>query len=408
MTSQKRDSLRPFWTSQRALLIALALSAFAHVATYFASHDWVSSWRGGNAAQDEAGLRADLSLNAVLLPSASNIETDPPGVSAVVAKPKTIRSRSAAPRVVTKSAATFAAPENAIAVAATTNANDEMGTSDAPAITLADAASNTINERANLPAASATTAATTAATANSNAPATTSLNATAQNSPPAESVNTIPPVVFPEKISMAYRISSSVADGIADFSWKRNGTNYELSSTIQATGIFVGLFVGTFRQTSRGEMTPDGIRPRFFSMQRGETPADTAEFNRGKSELKIIKHGETHLFPLPPRMQDTQSFLFQLAQDAYKFKTPDDRVKVALTNARKLYDYQFRLIGEETLQTRMGTLTTLHVKSDAADPEDAYEVWLSPKHYYLPVKAKFYMGRFLVEQTVTSISASDP
>ena len=404
MTSQKRDSLRPFWTSQRALLIALALSAFAHVATYFASHDWVSSWRGGNAAQDEAGLRADLSLNAVLLPSASNIETDAPGVSAVVAKPKTIRSRSAAPRVVTKSAATFAAPENAIAVAATTNANDEMGKSDAPAITLADAASNTINERANLPAASATTAATTT----SNAPATTNLNADAQNSPSTLPVNTIPPLSFPEKISMAYRISSSVADGIADFSWKRNGTNYELSSTIQATGIFVGLFVGTFRQTSRGEMTPDGIRPTFFSMQRGETPADTAEFNRGKSELKIIKHGETHLFPLPPRMQDTQSFLFQLAQDAYKFKTPDDRVKVALTNARKLYDYQFRLIGEETLQTRMGTLTTLHVKSDAADPEDAYEVWLSPKHYYLPVKAKFYMGRFLVEQTVTSISASDP
>lgn len=404
MISQKRDSLRPFWTSQRALLIALALSVFAHLVAYMASHDWASPWHGGNAALDEAGLRAELSLNAVLLPSASNIATDEPGVSAVVAKPKKIRSRPAAPRAVTKSAATFAAPENAIAMAPTTSANDEMSPSDAPATTPADAVSNTVNERANLPAASTATV----ATADNSAPATTNLNAGAQNSPSATPVNTIPPLSFPEKISMAYRISSSVADGIADFSWKRNGTNYELSSTIQATGIFVGLFVGTFRQTSRGELMPDGIRPIFFSMQRGETPADTAEFNISKNELKIIKHGETHRFPLQPRMQDTQSFLFQLAQDAYKFKTPDDRVKVALTNARKLYEYQFRLIAEETLQTRMGPLTTLHVKSDAADPEDAYEVWLSPKHYYLPVKAKFYMGRFLVEQTVSSISASDP
>ena len=404
MTSQKRDRLRPFWTSQRALLIALAFSAFAHVMAYFASHDWVLPWRGGKAEQVEAGLRADLSLNAVLLPSAGNIKTEALGVSTVVKKPKNIPLRPAAPHVVTKSVATFSVPENAIVLAATTNVEDEMNASDAPPTTPVDAASNTINERANLPTASTTTA----ATENSNAPAATSLNANAQNSPPAEVVNTIPPVVFPEKISMAYRISSSVADGIADFSWERNGTNYELSSTIQATGIFVGLFVGTFRQTSRGEMTPDGIRPTFFSMKRGETPADTAEFNRAKRELKIIKHGETHLFPLPPRMQDTQSFLFQLAQDAHKFKSPADRVEVALTNARKLYDYQFRMIGEETLQTRMGTLTTLHVKSDAADPEDAYEVWLSPKHYYLPVKAKFYMGRFLVEQTVTSISSSDP
>ena len=398
MTRKKRDSLRPFWTSQRALLIALALSVFAHVAAYMASHDWASPWHGGNVAQDEAGLRTDLSLNAVLLPSASNVVTDAPSVSAVVAKLKTIRSRPAVPRVVTKSAATFAAPENALAVAAATNAADEMGPPEAPATTPASAVPNTVNEHANLPAAVAT----------DNAPTTTNLSVNAQNAPPVGPVNTLTPLVFPEKISMAYRISSSVADGIADFSWRRNGTNYELNSTIQATGIFVGLFVGTFRQTSRGEMTPDGIRPTFFSMQRGETPADTAEFIRSKSELKIIKHGETHLFPLPPRMQDTQSFLFQLAQDAYKFKTPDDRVKVALTNARKLYEYQFHLIAEETLQTRMGTLTTLHVKSDAADPEDAYEVWLSPKHYYLPVKAKFYMGRFLVEQTVTSISASDP
>ncbi len=400
MTPPKRKGLHPFWSSKQVLLMALALSIMAHVGAYIASHDWAPSWPAGNTA---AAFDTPPPLNAVLLSATANVEPDTQNISPRATQNARPRSRPAA------RLATSRAVVKSVAVVAAVAADETEAATAGSAFVAATPAP--VNERmaesvVPVPALNIAEPAPAQPSGSASSPLLLPQNKTDAAS--AEPTNAAPILVFPERIRMAYRLSSSVADGIANFSWQRTGTHYELNSTIQATGIFVGLFVGTFRQTSRGEMTPDGIRPQFFSMQRGDAPVDTAEFNHSKRELKIIKYGETHLFALPPRMQDTQSFLFQLAQDADKLKTADDRLKVALTNARKLYDYQFRLIGQETLQTRMGELLTLHMKSDAADPEDVYEVWLSPKHYYLPVKVKFYMGRFLMEQTVTSISASDP
>lgn len=213
---------------------------------------------------------------------------------------------------------------------------------------------------------------------------------------------------FPGSISIDYKMTSSVANGVANLAWKRNGSEYEINTSIQATGFFTSMFVGVFRQTSRGEVTRDGVRPNFFSLTRGDAAADTAEFKRATKELKIIKHGETHLLPLPERMQDMQSFLFQMAHDVALLKAGQDVIEVQVTNARKVYKYKFRRIGEETVQTQLGPLAAIHLKSEAADPEDVYEVWLAPQYFYMPVKLKFYMGRFPIEQVASSVLVSEP
>ena len=98
-----------------------------------------------------------------------------------------------------------------------------------------------------------------------------------------------------------------------------------------------------------------------------------------------------------------QSFLFQLAYDAPRLKSVDDRLDVMVTNARKVYRHRFRQMGIETVQTRSGPVQAMHLRSEAADPEDTYEVWLAPGNFYLPVKMKFYAGRFPVELIATSI-----
>ena len=211
---------------------------------------------------------------------------------------------------------------------------------------------------------------------------------------------------FPTSINIDYKMTSSVANGVANLVWKRTGADYEIDTSIQATGFFTSMFVGVFRQISRGEVTSDGVRPNFFSLQRGEAGADTADFNRASKQLKIVKHGETHLSPLPERMQDMQSFLFQMAHDASQMKPNQNTIDVQVTNARKVYQYKFRRIGEETVQTRLGALPTIHLKSEAADPEDVYEVWLSPQHFYMPIKLKFFMGRFPIEQVASSLKMS--
>ena len=110
--------------------------------------------------------------------------------------------------------------------------------------------------------------------------------------------------------------------------------------------------------------------------------------------------------PLPPGIQDTQSFLFQFAYEASRLKATDDRLDVLVTNARKVYRHRFRVVGPETVETRFGTVATLHLRSEAVDPEDVYEVWLSPENYHLPVKLKFFAGRFPIELIATSIRST--
>ena len=82
-------------------------------------------------------------------------------------------------------------------------------------------------------------------------------------------------------------------------------------------------------------------------------------------------------------------------------------INVQVTNARKVYEYKFKRIGEETVATRLGPLAAIHLRSEAADPEDVYEVWLAPQYFYMPVKLKFFMGRFPIEQVASSVRVSE-
>lgn len=211
---------------------------------------------------------------------------------------------------------------------------------------------------------------------------------------------------FPPRIGISYKLTSSVVDGVATFAWKRDGNRYEISSALRADGFFADLLVGTLRQTSRGEVTADGLKPSYFSLQRGDGAPETAEFLRDDNQLRMTSRGDIRTQNLPDRMQDMQSFLFQMAAEAPRLRTSGDAIDVQVTNARKVYQHRFRLVGEESVTTRLGSITALHLKSDATDPEDVYEAWLAPQYLYLPVKLRFFMGRYPVEQTATTLGVS--
>jgi Protein of unknown function (DUF3108) len=399
------NSQRPFWRTPIA--ITLALSAIAHALTYWVIPQGIAAWTAPSATQFDAVITAkeEVTIDPAIL--ASPPTTAKP-VVARVSKP-----RPPKPVPVVKPETSFVAPENVIAVAPPAPAPDplnpepypeprpskELPRDDTGTDNAQVAKTEPLPPAAVVPATPAeprvvvATAATTAATA---APTVDKQ---------IEKITDRPN--FPERLTIAYKMTSSVADGVADFKWKRNGGQYEIDSTIQPTGLVASMFAGTFRQTSRGDITDDGIAPAFFSMQRGDAQADTAEFKPASNELKIIKHGETHVMPLPQRMQDMQSFLFQMAHDAPSLgNDPAARITVNVTNARKVYQYKFLRVGEETLDTRMGPIATIHLKSESSNPEDVYEVWLAPSQFYMPVKLKFYMGRFAVEQVATRINVT--
>ncbi len=210
---------------------------------------------------------------------------------------------------------------------------------------------------------------------------------------------------LPAKIAVSYKLTSSVVNGQAQLTWMRNGARYEAETTIRATGL-IGVFVGAIRQVSRGQITREGLKPDTFSLTRGSSDPETADFLRATNELRMKSRGDTDVVALPAGLQDTQSFLFQMGIDANRFEAADAKVAVSATNARKIYQYVFHRVADEPLTLPTGTVTAWHLVSEAADPEDVYEVWLAPELHYLPVKMKFHLSRYLVEQTATQVLAS--
>ncbi|MBL8511230.1 MAG: DUF3108 domain-containing protein [Betaproteobacteria bacterium] len=332
--------------------LALVASLLLHALLFLASPNWADIF------SEEPPSHFD----AVLLPA--SVTKRP---AAAQERPKPAATASRRPR----SAATFSAPDNTLAAA--------------PAVP--------------------TTAAEVPTEEQSSEPDLTPLAAMPQINTALPALEVLNPFL-PSRIQIAYQLQTSITNGSAELAWSKQGNQYDITSSVRATGV-AGLFVGKIRQSSRGEITPQGLKPTAFSMQRGKAEAENADFLYTDKVLRLTRHQELHTLPLPARIQDMQSFLFQLAFDVPRLQPNETHLTVLVTNARKVYRYEFKLLGEETLTTPLGPLTTLHLLSEAARPEDAYEVWLSRDHWYLPVKLKFFLGRFPVEQQVTSIRASE-
>ncbi|MBL8520378.1 MAG: DUF3108 domain-containing protein [Betaproteobacteria bacterium] len=233
----------------------------------------------------------------------------------------------------------------------------------------------------------------------------------ASHAPPSPSLSAAPPAApdpppfeLPRAVSITFDARSSITDGVASYTWRREGRNYETQSTLQATGFFVSLFAGVMHQVSKGTVSAAGVSPESFYFRRGDTPPDTAVFHRAGSELRLARAGgPVRVQPLPASIQDTQSFVFHLAYLLAQDRPAGQPIELMVTNARKVYRYRFQVIGFAPQETPWGTVETVHLKSDASDPSDAYEVWLAPSQHNLPVRLKFFAGRFPIELVATSI-----
>ena len=363
---------------RRVLVIAFALSAALHLSVWLATPYFIHAWREPAAAR----------YDAVLIPAVESPTLPTPAPRADSKQTlKGARATAARPARAPKSLAGFIAPENALAVdwpvepAETGDGSTEAVTATGREQTPATAESNT-----NLPVS----------------------ELLAEAPPPVisdapEQVMPDPPPQLPARISIAYTMTSSISDGLADYSWTREGDRFEIDSSMRATGFVVGNFVGILHQVSKGRVTPTGLQPESFQIRRGDGAPDSAHFLRASNELKLTRAGEARLLPLPPLIQDMQSFLFQLAYDAPKLRHADDRLEVLVTNGRKVYRHRFRQVGTDVVETRSGPMKAIHLRSEAGDPEDTYEVWLATDNYFLPVRIKFFAGRFPVELIAASI-----
>ncbi len=170
--------------------------------------------------------------------------------------------------------------------------------------------------------------------------------------------------------------------------WQIQNNRYSLTSVAQATGIFSLIKSGKFVQTSQGKLTDNGLEPDAFWIQRGQSADSTesAQLNHRNKTLTLSSAQNTTTLPLPDGTQDLLSFTYQIALNPPK---TGQKIKLFITNGRKLDSYEYQVIGEELLELPQGKTKTLHLSKVHNPNEDGTDIWFGIEQYYLPVKIRF-------------------
>lgn len=210
-------------------------------------------------------------------------------------------------------------------------------------------------------------------------PAATSPAATAVEAPPSA------PVV-PGSLRIKYNLFGEVRQlpytANAELLWAHDGAAYEAQLEISA------LFLGSRRQTSRGQITPSGLMPKRFGDKVRSEVAAHFEYDKGK----VIFSANTPEAALQPGAQDQLSIFIQIASliaaDPQRYPS-GTTIEMQAVGPRESESWRFVIDGAEHLNLPGGEQDTLKLTRPRRQPHDLMvELWLAPALGYLPVRIK--------------------
>ena len=179
---------------------------------------------------------------------------------------------------------------------------------------------------------------------------------------------------------------------------------YVLQATTSTAGI-VKLFKSyELDQYSSGRYGKDGLQPDLYSEERKERfgkqriavefdlAAQRAHFSNGKD------------MALPPETQDILSVMYQFPPLAHT-----EIAAVSVCNGKKIEHYQFGVTVDETIDTPLGKLLTVHLHKLHAANEEGLDIWLAREYRLFPVKLRFTEknGEVSGEAVITDIRVSE-
>lgn len=177
---------------------------------------------------------------------------------------------------------------------------------------------------------------------------------------------------------------------------------YRLRWAVEGRGL-LKLLYPRLVQESRGEVRTHGLRPQYYRYAFGSRADKTyeAKFDWDAKLLTLIgSKGEQH-HDLPQNTQDLLSFMYQ-----FMFVPPLQEMQVALTNGRRLGEYEYEFEGEETLQVGEHTIQAVHIAHTRGETDEKIELWLASDYRYVPVKIrKVEKSGMVIEQVATQLNS---
>lgn len=206
----------------------------------------------------------------------------------------------------------------------------------------------------------------------------------------------------PHKVQIDFAVTSgSMRLGEGRDLLEHDGKKYSVVSETRTVGVAALFYKLNVHRESRGLLTAGGLRPLQFEENSSRKPRRAADFDWDTGQIKLTDGDKIETLPLSANTFDPTSlpYVFAFAQSS------QDSLKVFIADGRRVADYEYMIIGKETLKTPLGELETLHFqKFQEADDKRGLEFWLSVDRHFLPVKIRFVeKNGTIVDSTVTSI-----
>ncbi|TFW30821.1 DUF3108 domain-containing protein [Massilia horti] len=195
--------------------------------------------------------------------------------------------------------------------------------------------------------------------------------------------------------------------GEALLSWKRSGDNYQIN--IEAGIRIVFARVNLVTLSSEGTVTEAGLAPLTMTEKRRGRSLTATHFNRQAGTITFS--ASQNSYPLVAGAQDKASIPIQLA--AIARGDPDQLagdIDILVGEDRDASVFRFVVLGQETIDTRMGKLQTWHLSRPPkpGSYNSRLDIWLAPGRGWYPVQIRNTEASGAVTtQTVNKIVMTD-
>ena len=215
-----------------------------------------------------------------------------------------------------------------------------------------------------------------------------------------------PPIQLPPRVDLAYKVflgTQGFLIGDATYRFEHSGSQYRIATVGQARGLAALLIRGQGRLESHGLITPTGLQPQEFAVERGSSDRREVATFDWESGIVTLHDRNTAALELPT--YDPLALMWQ----AYFTPPSSDQQSFNIATTRRVMHYTVTREGTERIEWAQGVIETerWHRRSDDGKT-DGY-VWLAPTLHYVPVKLRVVAtNRGTVEALLDSIRIDEP
>lgn len=199
-------------------------------------------------------------------------------------------------------------------------------------------------------------------------------------------------VDMPPPAKITLDVARTDADGTtwsgeALLAWQSNADSYRIQVEAGIRVVFARVNLLVLK--SEGAVAATGFAPITMTEKRRGRAMTATHFNWGKGLITFS--ASEAMYGLPPGAQDKASIPLQLAAIARGDpKQLTGAIDIFVGEDRDAAIYRFTVVGQEAIDTKLGTLQTWHLTRppQPGSYKSRLDIWLAPAHGWYPVRIR--------------------